>query len=538
MRTVKKTIALLLAAVILLSFAACAKTGAPDSTGAPSPAPSTPGSTSSEPNAPAEPDWKGKTLTIACNQLPESLIIQTIKPTTGTLYVMPALYSRLYDYNENDELVPNLATGYEWVDERSVRVFLREDAYASGGAQITAEDVKFSFTAGIGGVNTSSYADIEDVIVEDTFTARIVLKSPVPTFVDNFRGETFSIVSKAGIDADGGIEAASKAPFSCTTGPYKFYEWKEGQYIILQYNENYYDKSYTPSFEFIKYIAIADNASRCLAVQSDDADIAGSISLADTLGYKNNDTIKYATYPQGLASVLFFNCTEGIFTNPDLRKALGYLIDWQECADVITGGGSLLNEASFPRSSPYFYDIPYQREYNPQKGLELMAQAGYPNGFSFEIVTAGPMVHHMNVALLIQAQLAQYGINVTVTPLELGAYFGIVDAGGYEAHMCNSTDNFVVHMAFYDDRYTRAQNFGGPQLSDPYVTDLVRQARAEFDPVKRKEFTDALQKYMVDNRIGYGICDDVGYVLYNAGKLQDPSSLVANIRPQFIRPAS
>jgi len=535
----KKTIALLLAAVILLSFAACAKTGAPDANSpSPSPASSAPAGSTSEPSTFAEPAWKGKTLTIACNQLPESLIIQTIKPTTGTLFVMPALYSRLYGYNENDELVPDLATGYEWVDERSIRVFLREDAYASGGDQITAEDVKFSFTAGIGGVNANSYADIEDVIVEDKFTARIVLKSPVPTFVDNFRGETFSIVSKAGIEKDGGIEAASKAPFSCTTGPYKFYEWKEGQYIILQYNENYYDKSYVPSYEFIKYIAIADNASRCLAVQSGDADIAGSISLADTLGYKNSDKIKYATYPQGLSTVLFFNCTEGIFTNPDLRKALGYLIDWEECAKVVAGDGAKLNEASFPRSSPYFYDIPYQREYNPQKGLEIMAQAGYPNGFSFEIVTAGPMAHHTNVALLIQAQLAQYGINVTVTPLELAAYFGVVDAGEYEAHMCNSTDNFIVHMAFYDDRYTRAQNFGGPQLSDPYVTDLVRKARAEFDFDKRKEYTDALQQYMVDNRIGYGICDDVAYVLYDASKIHDPSSDVAGIRPQYIRPVN
>lgn len=534
----KKAIAFLLAMVILLSFAACGKQAGDDTPGNPSnPGPAT-NNPPANPNSgnEAQPDYIGKTLTVAVNQLPESLVIQSIKPTTGTLTVMPALYSRLYDYNENDEYVPVLATGYEWVDETNLRVFLRDDICTCTGEKITAEDVAYSYTVGIGGVNTSSYAEIEDVVVEDELTLRIVLKNPSPTFTNNFKGETFSIVSKSGVEKDGGLEAASKAPYSCTTGAYKFYEWKEGQYIILQYNENYFDKDYVPSYEFIKYVPIPDNASRCLAVQSGDADIAASISLADTLGLAGSSKTQVATFPQGLATVLFFNCTQGIFTNPDLREAIGYLVDWEECAAVVTGGDAKLNEGSFPRSSPYFYDVPSTRTKNVEKGKELMAKAGYPNGFSFEIKTAQPMVHHTNVALLMQAQLAEYGINVTVTPLDLGIYFGVTDAGDYDAHMCNSTDDFTVHMSFYDDKNTRLQNFGGPQLSDPYITDLVQKARSEFDDAKRKEYTDAIQQAMIDNRYGYAVCDDVGYALFNAEKLQNMTSEVKGLKPQFVRP--
>lgn len=529
----KKVIALLLALITLLAFAACGKQ------------PEGPDSKTDKPNNPSpssensiQPDYIGKTLVVAVNQLPESLIIQTIKPTTGTLTVMPALYSRLYDYGEDDVYAPCMATGYEWVDETNLRVFLRDDLCTCTGDKVTAEDVVFSYTAGIDGVNTSTYAEIEDVIAEDELTVRIVLKAPSPTFITNFNGECFSIISKSGVEKDGGIEAASKAPLSCTTGAYKFYEWKEGQYITLQYNENYFDKSYAPSYEFIKYVPIADNASRCLAVQSGDADIAASISLADTLGYTNSKEIKVATFPQGLSTVLFFNCSQGIFTNAKLREAIGYLVDWEECAAVVTGGDAKLNEASFPRSCPYFYDVPNTRQKDVEKGKALMAEAGYPDGFSFEIKTAQPMTHHTNVALLIQAQLAEYGINVTVTPLDLGIFFGVTDSGDYDAHMCNSTDNFSVHMSFYDDKNTRLQNFGGPQLSDPYITDLVQKARTEFDDAKRKEYTDEIQQAMIDNRYGYGICDDVSYALYNAAKLQCMTSDVKGLKPQYIRPVA
>ena len=166
-----------------------------------------------------------------------------------------------------------------------------------------------------------------------------------------------------------------------------------------------------------------------------------------------------------------------------------------------------------------------------------MAKAGYPDGFEFTIKTAMPQAHHTNAALLIQAQLAEYGITVNVEPLDLGIYFGSIDAGDYDAHMANATSSFSVHMAFFDDYKTRVANFGGPQLSDPYMTDLVHKATTEFDNAKRVEYTDAIQQYMIEHRFGYGITDEVGFGLYDSAKVQNPTSDVMTLRPQFVRPA-
>ncbi len=515
----KKLVALVLAVFLLLSIAACG------------------GKSGQQGGSQGGADsWKGKTLTVACAQLPESLIIQNIKNNTGTGVIMPPLYSRLYDYTEDGKIVPNIATGYEWDDDTHLRIHLRDDAVTATGIKITAEDVKYSYTVGKDGVNASNYADIADVIVEDDVTAIIVFNSPNPTFVDSLDDESFAIVSKEGVEKDGGMEAACKKPVDCTTGPYKFYEWQEGQYITLQYNENYFNKDYKPSYEFIKYVPISDNASRCLAVQSGDADLACTLTLADTLAYQGGGNVKVSTFPTSLCTVLYFNCRDSIFNNEDLRKAIGYLVDWQECAEVIAGPGAKLNEASMPRSCEYFYESE-TREKDVQKGLELMAKAGYPDGFSFTIRTAMPQAHHAAAAQIIQSQLAEYGIDVKVEPLDLGIYFGAIDAGDYDAHMANSSSMFTVHMAAFDDYKTRAMNFGGPQLSDPYLTDLVHKALAEFDTAKRIEYTNLIQQYMVDHRVGYGITDEVGFGIYNSETIKDPSSDVMTLRPQFVRPA-
>lgn len=541
----KKVLALLLAVLMVLSFAACGSkannggtTDAPKADTGKTDSGKKDAGKSDTPAAPAgndAPAWAGKTLTIACAQLPESLIIQNIKNNTGTGVIMPALYSRLFDYTEDDQVLPAIAKDYEWTSENELTLHLRDDVTTATGVKITAEDVKYSYTVGKDGVNASAYSMIEDVVVKDDYTATIVFTGPNPTFTDSLSEESFCIVSKEGVEKDGGMDKACKNPVDCTTGAYKFYEWKEGQSITLQYNENFWNKDYVPSYEFITYVPISDNASRCLAVQSGDADIACTLSLADTLGYTGNKEVQVAHYPTNLATVLFFNCKEGIFTNEDLRKAIAYLVDWQECADVIAGAGAKLNEGSMPRSCKYFYDHE-TRVKDVEKGKELMAKAGYPNGFSFTIKTAMPQTHHTNAALLMQAQLAEYGINITVEPLDLGIYFGAIDGGQYEAHMSNASSSFAVHMAFYDDYKTRVANYGGPQLSDPYLTDLVHKATAEFDTQKRIGYTDKIQEYMIEHRVGYAITDEVGFGLFNATRVQDPSSDIKTLRPQFVRP--
>ena len=83
-----------------------------------------------------------------------------------------------------------------------------------------------------------------------------------------------------------------------------------------------------------------------------------------------------------------------------------------------------------------------------------------------------------------------------------------------------------------------AANDGGPQLSDPYLTDLCAKARAEFDQAKRVDYLIKIQQYAIEHRVGYTITDEVGFGLYNSARVKDTSSQITTLKPQFVRPAA
>lgn len=541
----KKVLALTLAVLMLFTVIACgAKTSdtaasspaATASQAAGNTAPATSASAAAESAAPAW-DYKDKTLTIALDSEPDSLVAQTGIPFLGAMYPLNSLYAHLYEYDENSQYSPSLATGYKWIDDTHYELYIREDAYASNGEQITAEDVVYSFALGAEGNNAKSYTtyDVANCTVKDKFTAVMALASPSPTATDVLYDLPLTIVSKSGIESSGGMTVAARDPSQCTTGRYNFVEWKEGQYILTKYNENYFDKSYVPSYEYIKYVFVTDSASRCMSVQSGDVDIAANISLADTKGYTSATDVKVATYASQNDIMFWFNCSNGIFTNQDLRKAISYLVDWQACCDLMTGGGKTPNPISFASTNPYYYDQ-YDRTLDIEKGKELMAKAGYPDGFDFTI-TVEPSNGYQNVAVLIQSYLAEVGCNVTVNPIDYAAWFDTINKADFDCYVGTAAGPLLFATAYYDDVNTRIFNFGGPQISDPQVTEWVNTARTTFDFDERLEALTNIQKYGIENNIGYGICDICTYALYSVN-VKDISNAAGQLFPYFVRPAT
>ena len=104
-----------------------------------------------------------------------------------------------------------------------------------------------------------------------------------------------------------------------------------------------------------------------MSVQSGDVDVAMDISLADTKGYTDATDVSVATFGTENCVTFWFNCTDGIFTNPDLREAISYLVDWQACSDVLTGGTGKPNPGSFASTNQYYYDQ-YDRVLDIEKG--------------------------------------------------------------------------------------------------------------------------------------------------------------------------
>ena len=215
----KKALALILTVLMIFTAVACGEKTSDTAPSSPDAnANDTAQSSSSEASADAdsapstEESYLGKTLTVAVDSEPDSLVAQTSIPFLGAMYPLACLYAKLYEYDENDEYSPCLATGYEWIDDTHYELYLRQDAYAVNGDQITAEDVIYSFKLGTEGTNAKSYTtyDVDNCVAKDDFTVVMALVEPSPTSTDVLYDVPLTIVSKSGMEAAGGMGGCSQ----------------------------------------------------------------------------------------------------------------------------------------------------------------------------------------------------------------------------------------------------------------------------------------------------------------------------------------
>ncbi len=523
----KKLLSLLMALVMIFALCACGGSSDASTTeeapaqGAASenevaPADDAEAAPADDADATDEDAWVGKTLVIACAAEMDSLLIQATTPGQSELWVGATMYQRLYDTDANGENSPCLATGYEWVDDTHLRVFLRDDVYFTNGELMTAEDVIYSFQLGLEGANAASYSsvNVEESVAEDDFTVVLALNSVDPLFPINLNDTAFAIVSKAGVEATGGLSACQLDPSLITCGPYKFVEWASGQYVMVEYNENYYDTSYVPSYQYIKFIFVGDSAARALAVESGDAALACEFSLSDILPYQDNPD--YQVYPIAVDTTidLFLNCTGTVFENETLRQAIGYMIDWEACAKVAAGDYATPVEGSVAEIDPYYYDY-YDREYNPEKGMQMLADAGLEN-VEFTIVVDPTGTTYHDVAVMIQAYLFECGVNVTLDTPDQAVFFTATQTGEYDSYLSGAAPASTMAKfatAYYDDVNTRMFNIGGARVSDDHLTELVSIINSTFDEDERIQAYEDLQKANIEHRYIYGVCNNLTFDL-------------------------
>jgi peptide/nickel transport system substrate-binding protein len=462
---------------------------------------------------PEADSYIGKTLVVALESEPETLLPPAAAVNAPAGAIDTSMYDWLYDCDADGNVIPRLATGYEWVDDTHLRVHLRDDVYFYDGSPLTAEDVIYTWQLGQQGTSSPSYGDPWDVPnfkAEDDHTVIMALTRVVPFITEQLYGFQFAIVGKNSVEGLGGMQAASTNPL-CNSGRYNFAEWKPGQYIMLKYNENYWDKSFVPGYEYIKYTAIPDAASRCLAVKSGDADLAINISLNDTLAYTSDSSVDIvAVGGNGVGGTVFwYRCDEGPFADPKVREAVSYLIDWKECAAMLTGDPGNVTQGWFNKEGPY-YGGEDTRVYDPAKGIALMKESGYPDGFAFEFKIE-PTDGYEAVAELMQAYLLEANIKATLVNVEAAAWFTMFAETAYEAYIGGAASTPLTFALAYID--SRTWNFGGPRVMNDEMAGFLDVANTTFDEAERETAISGLQKYVTDNYLCEGIASTQHYNL-------------------------
>ncbi|GAA6411923.1 ABC transporter substrate-binding protein [Blautia hominis] len=416
-----------------------------------------------------------------------------------SVYIADAIMSRLVAVDENGEVIPALATEWEWVDDTHCRFTLRDDVVLTNGQTMTADDVVY--TVGIWreySANTDTGQFIMGAEAEDDSTVVIEFTQKAPDLLAMLAWGNFGIVSQAEVEAAGGLEAVQSNPvIGC--GKYRFVEWKSGESIILERNENYWDKDFKGYYKRIECTFTNDAAARKLAVDSGDAQVAVDMPVIQAVTYTEDEKIDVVIYDFGQVTHLWFNMTEGKATaDKNIREAIMKSIDYEALAMVGTGG-TAEQALGFASPSSYYFNETYtkeERKPDVEGAKALLAEAGYANGIDLTILGTADLIPMYTV---IQENCRAAGINLTLNTPDTASFISDAFSGNYDMItigwiMDNRNPSIITSL----DKGTIEAGFaiGGPKVTTDEIDTLRKDIIAAEDPQIAKEKLAELENIM------------------------------------------
>lgn len=507
----KKVLTLVLVIALCLSIAACG-----GNNGSPSPASNNTSDSAKQDNASNKTVGintvlSDETLTVALEGEPSTLLAQTVNMNNEATYINGLILDRLVTYDpETGVLSPSFATAWEWIDETHLKFTLRDDVYAADGSKLTANDVLFTIKTGI--ENKSTYYatfDADNTVVESDDSIIIAFNKPDPSAIYTFGGNEVGILSESCVNGKGGFDAASSDPV-VGSGKYTFKEWKRGEYVLLERNDNYWDDSYKGYYQYIKFTFVADSATRIMAVQSGDAQVATDVPLVQSANIDpSTGAVPFQTASvQSLAVV--FNCAEGPFADKRVREAARLLIDVDAVNAVYTLGMGTIERGYISTGCQYYTD-PAEGEdvsVNIEKAKELLTEAGYPDGFTCDLPVQAKFE---SAAVVVQNCLSKAGITANITTPDSSTIGTVLINGEYDLYV-GQHQNCVIRLASNFVLVNPTQigiTYGGPRFPSDELTAYITAVDTTLDDGKLAEAYANIQQFLWDNCLIVNICSSI-----------------------------
>lgn len=438
-------------------------------------------------------------LIIALSNDPTSLFPPRGADITAGNAAAP-LYDTLVTYDENGDIVPELAESWEISDDGTVYTFvLREGVTFHNGEAFTADAVIATWETGSDDSNdyAQDYQVATSVEALDDFTVQITTDGPKPLFLSQLTG--WGIVAPAYI-RDVGIEAFEQAPVG--SGPFQFVERIAGDRIVYEAFSDYWQDG-LPRVASVVFRIIPEATTRLAAIQTGEIDIANRLSIDEATLLEGVSDINIVSYPNDrVYYVAFKNVGNGEGTPLEdqlVRQALNYAVNREGIISGIFGGGGSLVD-SFVIESNLGYDATIQPyPYDPARAAELLAEAGYAEGFSISMGCPTDAYLNINdVCLAVQRDLGAIGIDLTVEFKTSNSFWSEAEYGAvgpmYVDSWSSGTGEALGRLegALIPGNYYNTWH-------DDTIVDLIGQIATTVDRDERAALYAEMQAYMHDN---------------------------------------
>lgn len=418
---------------------------------------------------------------------------------TACLLAFEHMYEGLTRRDRNANIQPCLAESWESPDPLTWIFHLRKGVKFHNGQELDAEDVKFSLDRLVAEETASPYrswyAAIQETVVVDKYTVKFILNMPYTPLISALAVGPGVILNKDWCEeqiAKGSIEFTVDA---CGTGPYKLVEYVPGDYFTLVKFEEYWEEG-KPLINDVTWKIMTDLDSRVAALRAGTIDFTSldAIAVERLADAENVTTISRpgATHP-----VSIINMRRKPFDDLRVRQAIALAVDRQEGIDKAYGGlGSLTGPLQTGWADWYIPvdELPYKVDH--EKAKELLAEAGYPDGFETTILGLDIKPYN-DLAVIMQAQLETIGIKAKVEQMEVGAWLDKIHEFDFDIH----TNGYGLN---YDPDAILGRSFicGGegnfPGYCDPKYDELREKLVATTDHEERVAICKEMQWMLLD----------------------------------------
>jgi peptide/nickel transport system substrate-binding protein len=417
--------------------------------------------------------------------------------------VFAALCDKLFDIDEKLDIVPQLATSYQWsADSKALTIKLRQGVTFHDGEKLDAAAVKYNIERHktmAGSNRRGELAPVASVDVIDAATVRLNLSAPFSPLLAQLADRAGMMVSPKAAQAEGDKFGAKPV----CSGPFRFVERVAQDRIVLERYPNYWNKGEI-HFEKIVYLPIVDSTVRLANLKSGQLDFIERVGTSDVPGLKTDSRFKISRITEIGYQGITINLGKSdlaqknpLGRDPRVREAFELALDRDGIAQVaMDGEADVGNQWVAPTNAFYAKNVPIPKR-DVAKAKALLQAAGVPNP-SFTLMTPTNS-DQQKLAQVVQSMAKEAGFDVKIQSTEFSTSLNMADKGDFEAYVLAwsgraDPDGNIFSFA----ACKQPLNYSG--FCKQEVDDLLTKSRTTLEPAERKKIYGEIAAILLKDR--------------------------------------